>query len=70
MVQRVPAHLGEENSFSPWLDVGAVAVVAIVAGLLVFFSGIPNPVASVVPSTPTRLRTPRPPATVVVTATP
>lgn len=70
MVQRVPAHLGEENSFSPWLVVGAVAVVALVAGLLLFFSGFPNPVASVVPSSPTRTRTPRPTNAIVVTATP
>ncbi len=70
MVQRVPAHLGEETSFSPWLVVGAVAVVAIVAGLLLFFSGIPSPIASAVPTTVTRTRTPRPTTVIVVTATP
>lgn len=72
MVQRVPAHIGEESTFSPWLVVGAVAVVAIVAGLLVFLGGFPNlgftPAA--VPTAVTRTRTPRPPATVIVTATP
>ena len=70
MVQRVPSHLGEENSFSPWLIVGAVAVVALVAGLLLFFSGIPQNFASTAPTTQTRTRTPRAPSTVVVTATP
>lgn len=72
MVQRVPAHLGEENSFSPWLVVGAVAVVAIVAGLLVFLGGFPNlgftPAAA--PTAATRTRTPRPTNVIVVTATP
>ncbi len=70
MVQRVPAHLGEESSFSPWLIVGAVAVVVLVAGLLLFFSGIPQNIVATAPTTQTRTRTPRAPSTVVVTATP
>lgn len=70
MVQRVPAHLGEENSFSPWLVVGAVAVVALVAGLLLFFSGIPQNFAAGAATPLTRTRTPRVPGTVVITATP
>jgi len=70
MVQRVPAHLGEENNFSPWLVVGAVAVVALVAGLLLFFSGIPQNFAAAEPTLQSRTRTPRPPNTVVITATP
>lgn len=69
MVQRVPAHLGEENSFSPWLVVGAVAVIVLVAGLLVFFSGVPQTLTGAVPTALTRTRTPRS-ATIVVTATP
>ena len=56
MVQRVPAHLGEENNFSPWLVVGAVAVVALVAGLLLFFSGIPQSLSGSAVTTPTRTR--------------
>lgn len=70
MVQRVPAHLGEENSFSPWLVVGAVAVVALVAGLLLFFSGLPQNSAATSSGTLTRTRTPRAPGTLVITATP
>lgn len=70
MVQRVPAHLGEENSFSPWLVVGALAVVALVAGLLVFFSGLPNPIVATAPSPTARTRTPRPTGVIVITATP
>ncbi|MBI4670641.1 MAG: LysM peptidoglycan-binding domain-containing protein [Chloroflexi bacterium] len=70
MVQRVPAHLGEENNFSPWLVVGAVAVVALVAGLWLFFSGLPQNLVATAPTPQTRTRTPRPPNTVVVTATP
>lgn len=71
MVQRVPAHLGEESSFSPWLVVGAIGVIALVAGLLVFLGGFP--VLGVAPpaQTPvTRTRTPRPTNAIVVTATP
>lgn len=71
MVQRVPAHIGEENSFSPWLVVGAVGVIALVAGLLVFLGGLPNiGVSPVVPTAVTRTRTPHPTNVVVVTATP
>ncbi len=70
MVQRVPAHLGEENTFSPWLVVGAVAVVVLVAGLLLFFSGIPQNFAAGATTPQTRTRTPRAPGTVVITATP
>lgn len=71
MVQRVPAHLGEENSFSPWLVVGAVGVVTLVAGLLVFLGGFPNFGATPAVATPaTRTRTPRPTNVIVVTATP
>lgn len=70
MVQRVPAHLGEENSFSPWLVVGAVAVVALVAGLLVFFSGIPNPIVTSAAPTTTRTRAVRTPTSIIITATP
>lgn len=70
MVQRVPAHLDEGNSFSPWLIVGAVAVIALVAGLLLFFSGIPQNLIATAPTTQARTRTPRAPSTVVITATP
>src|SRR5581483_1552352 len=71
MVQRVPAHLGEESSFSPWLVVGAVAVVAFVGGLLLFFSGLPNNSAAPAVSTGSaRTRTPRPTQVIVITATP
>ncbi len=72
MVQRVPAHLGEESSFSPWLVVAAVGVVAIVAGLLVFLGGFPNlgVTPAVVPTAETRTRTPRPTTVIIVTATP
>lgn len=70
MVQKVPAHLGEETNFSPWLVVAAVAVVALVAGLVLFFSGLPNPIASAVPTSVTRTRAPRTPTAVIVTATP
>lgn len=71
MVQRVPAHLGEGNSFSPWLVVGAVAVVALVAGLWLFFSGLPQDFAAGTGPTPqTRTRTPRPTTLIVITATP
>lgn len=70
MVQRVPAHLGEENNFSPWLVVGAVAVVALVAGLLLFFSGLPQGLTGAVPTASTRTRTPRPTGVLVITATP
>lgn len=71
MVQRVPAHLGEENGFSPWLVVGAVAVVALVGGLLLFFSGLPQQGAAPAPAAgQTRSRTPRPTNLVVITATP
>lgn len=70
MVQRVPAHLGEENNFSPWLVVGAVAVVALVAGLLLFFSGIPQGLSGSVVTTPTRTRLPRATTIIAVTATP
>lgn len=70
MVQRVPAHLGEENTFSPWLVVGAVAVVAVVAGLLLFFSGVPQGFSSAVPTASTRTRTPRATNVLVITATP
>jgi LysM repeat protein len=69
MVQRVPAHLGEESNFSPWLVVGAVAVIIVVGGLLLFFSGLPNTGASPAAAT-TRTRTPRPTTVIVVTATP
>lgn len=71
MVQRVPAHLGEESSFSPWLVVGAIGVIALVAGLLVFLGGFPvNLGAPAAATSVTRTRTPRPASTVVVTATP
>jgi LysM repeat protein len=70
MVQRVPAHLGEENSLSPWLVVGAVAVVALVAGLLLFFSGVPQSFSGTVAPSPTRTRTPRATTVIVITATP
>lgn len=70
MVQKVPAHLGEESSFSPWLVVAAVAVVVLVAGLVLFFSGVPIPIASAVPTAATRTRAPRTPTVVMVTATP
>jgi LysM repeat protein len=70
MVQRVPAHIGEENSFSPWLVVGAVAVIALVAGLLLFFSGIPSQIAGSVETPQTRTRAPRTATQIVITATP
>src|SRR5512144_326850 len=70
MVQRVPAHIGEENGFSPWLVVGAVAVIALVAGLLLFFSGIPNQIAGSVETPQTRTRAPRTATQIVITATP
>lgn len=71
MVQRVPAHLGEESNFSPWLVVGAIGVIALVAGLLVFLGGFPSlSIAPPVPTAETRTRTPRPATAVVVTATP
>ncbi len=70
MVQRVPAHLGEESNFSPWLVVGAVAVVALVAGLLLMFSGLPTNVGAPQDTRETRTRTPRPTNLIVVTATP
>lgn len=69
MVQRVPAHLDEDNTFSPWLVVGAVAVVALVGGLLLFFSGLPSSGAAA-PTPEARTRTPRPTTVIVVTATP
>lgn len=70
MVQRVPAHIGEETNFSPWLVVGAVAVVVLVFGLLLFFSGIPENIGVPVPTSLLKSRTPRPTVVVVITATP
>lgn len=69
MVQRVPAHLGEGSTFSPWLVVGAVAVLALVGGLLLWFSGLPSTSEAPLPGV-TRTRTPRPTVVIVVTATP
>ncbi len=67
MVQRVPGHLGEESRFSPWLVVGAVAVIVLVGALLLFFSNFP---ASGVAPAGTAI-TPRPRTTIIrVTATP
>ena len=67
MVQRVPGHLGEDSRFSPWLVVGAVAVVVIVGALLLFFSNFPA--GGVAP--PSTTLTPRPRTTIIrVTATP
>lgn len=70
MVQRVPAHLDEDSSFSPWLVVGAVAVVALVGGLLLFFSGLPTSAVIAPTAEGGRTRTPRATTVIVVTATP
>ncbi|MDZ7378510.1 MAG: LysM peptidoglycan-binding domain-containing protein [candidate division KSB1 bacterium] len=69
MVQRVPAHLGENENFSPWLVVGAVAVIVLVGGLLLFFSGLANPTDMAAPVA-TRTRAPRATTVIIVTATP
>jgi LysM repeat protein len=67
MVQRVPGHLGEESRFSPWLVVGAVAVVIIVGALLLFFSNFSA--GGVAP--PSTTITPRARTTIIrITATP
>lgn len=68
MVQRVPAHLGEDASFSPWLVVGALAIIILVLALLLFFTGLPS--AEVAAPAETRTRTPRPTTIIVITATP
>lgn len=67
MVQRVPGHLGEESRFSPWLVVGAVAVVVVVGAMLLFFSNFSASGGGPAPTTVT----PRARTTVIrVTATP
>lgn len=67
MVQRVPGHLGEDSRFSPWLVVGAVAVIVVVGAMLLFFSNLPAGGTS--PSNTTL--TPRARTTIIrVTATP
>ena len=41
MVQPVPAHLGEDARFSPWLVVAAVAAFVVIGTVLLFLSQAP-----------------------------